>query len=91
MGPRPLVSLAAGRCPSEWILPPTCMLLCPLHRQRGPRDGGDPMKRRSADREARGGGQMPKAMTPQGGLSGVRALSPQLMEAHSDPLRGVVL
>ena len=49
------------------------------------------MKRRSADREARGGGQMPKAMTPQGGLSGVRALSPQLMEAHSDPLRGVVL
>ena len=49
------------------------------------------MKRRSADRGARGGGQMPKAMTPQGDLSSVRALSPELMEAHSDPLRGVVL
>ena len=42
MGPRPLVSLAGGRCPSEWILPPTCMLLCPLRRQRDPRAGGDP-------------------------------------------------
>ena len=49
------------------------------------------MKRRPGDKDARGGGAESQGHGPSRGLSGARALSPQFMEAQSDPSRGVVL